>query len=555
MTKQSQKFRNMIGSFGLPRKSALLLLLVLIFVMVATAVAQEGDDGGDAAEPEWVVISEEELPYGTQSTARIIASKDAYLSSLHANTNYGGFTTMGLGYWSGVYNAMRPLLEFNVSGIPSQATINSATMYIYQQSSTPSNDGQMGFKAQYMKQYWDEYTVTWNNANYLGGDEIGIGQNTSALGWKASDVTTMVQAWHNGSRPNYGFLITGDEGPQNNRYRFFRTRQWGGSEPYLVVDYTQCSDLTPPTATVNSLPTWSGTSFTVSWTGNDSGAGIAYFDIEYNINGGSWTRWLSQTTATSATFSGAANGQQYQYRARAADNCGNVGAWTGAQAWTNIDSLPPSATVAPLDQYTFSSSFIVNWDGSDNPGGSGVATYDVQVSVNDGGWQNWITGTALKSGQITGAQQGDKFEFQARATDIAGNVGSYPNFPQASTTVVLYSVAVVRTFPPPPITDQLSFNVSWIGYHPPNVTIVTYDVRYRFNAGSWINWVSTGNLSALFDNVDPNVDGVYDFEARAIDSLGQTEPWTGIPEASMVVDRHPPFIDKPTYLPLIMMSQ
>jgi hypothetical protein len=459
-----------------------------------------------------------------------------------------------MGYSSGAYNAMRLLLEFNVSGVPSQATINNATMYIYQALSTPSNDSDMGFRAQYMKQYWDEYAVTWNNANYLGGDEITIGQNSSALGWKAADVTSMVQAWHNGSRPNYGFIITGDEGPQNNRSRFFRTRQWGGWEPYLVVDYTQCSDFTPPTASVNPLPAWSGTSFNVSWAGNDSGAGIAYYDIEYNVNGGSWSRWLSQTTATSATFNGAANGQQYQFRARAADNCGNVGAWTGTQAFTNIDSVAPSASVAPLDQYTYSSAFIVSWDGEDNPGGSGIVSYDVQAKVNGGSWQNWITGTSLKSAQVTGAQQEDKFEFRVRARDYAGNVGSYPSSPQAATTVVLYSVAIVREFPPPPITDQTSFNVTWLGDPVGNINIITYDVRYRFNGGPWINWISTGNSSALFDQVDPNVDGQYDFEARAVNSVSQTEPWTGIPEASMYVDQHPPFIEPRIYLPVIIMS-
>ena len=554
MTKRTLSFRNMIGSFGLPRKSVFLLLLVLTFVLVATAVAQEGDDGDQAGEPEWVILSEEVLPYGVQSTATIIAGKDAFLSSLFADNNYGGNTTMGMGYLSGIYNAMRPLLYFNVSGVPSQATINSATMYIYQNSSNPSNDANMGFKAQYMKQDWGEYSVTWNNANYLGGDEITVGSNPSSLGWKTGDVTTLVRAWHNGSRPNYGFILTGDEGPQNNRSRFFRTREWGGSQPYIVVDYTQCSDQNPPTATVNPLPTWSGTSFGVSWTGSDNGSGIAYYDIEYNLNGGTWSRWLSQTTSTSANFTGASNGQQYQFRARAADNCGNVGAWTGAQAFTNIDSVAPTATVAPLDPYTTASSFIVYWDGSDNAGGSGIATYDIQVSVNDGGWQDWITNTTLKSGQITGAEQGDKFEFQARARDNAGNVGAYPNYPQASTTVVLYSVAVVRAFPSPPITDQLSFNVSWVGYHAPGVTIVTYDVRYQFNGAAWQNWVSTGNTSALFDDVDPNVDGIYGFEARAIDSLNRTEPWTGIAEASMVVDRHEPFIEVSTYLPLIILS-
>jgi hypothetical protein len=428
---------------------------------------------------------------------------------------------------------MRPIIEFNVSGVPSQATINNATMYIYQQSSSPSNDANMGFKAQYMKQQWSEHSVTWNNANYLGGDEITVGSNTNTLGWKTADVTTLVRAWHNGSRPNYGFILTGDEGPQNNRSRFFRTKEWGGSQPYIVVDYTQCSDQTPPTATVNSLPQFSKSSFNVSWTGSDSGAGISYYNIEYNVNGGSWSRWLSQTTATSATFNNAQNGQQYQFRAQAADNCGNVGNWTGAQAFTNIDSVAPTASVSPLDPYTFTSSFIVRWSGTDNAGGSGLKNYDVQVRVNGGGWQNWINGTTLTSGQITGAKQGEFYEFQARATDNVGNVQSYGNFPQASTTVVLNSVAVVREFASP-ITDQTSFNVSWIGYHAPGVTINTYDVNYRFNNGAWIPWYSGNELNALFTL--GTTDGIYYFEARARDSNGAVEPFTGTAEAAIVVD-------------------
>ena len=173
------------------------------------------------------------------------------------------------------------------------------------------------------------------------------------------------------------------------------------------------------------------------------------------------------------------------------------------------------------------------------------------MRINDGGWQNWITNTSNKSGQITGAKQGDVFEFQARAIDVAGNQGSYPNYAQASTTVVLYSVAIVRDFPSPSITDQLSFNVSWVGYHAPGVNIVTYDVRYHFNDGDWTPWESTPTLSALFDQVNPSVDGTYYFEARAIDSLGQTEPWTGMPEAWMIVDRHEPFIEISTYFPLM----
>lgn len=53
---------------------------------------------------------------------------------------------MGLGYASGTFNAMRALMEFNISSIPANAIIEKAEIFIYQQSSVPPGDAGMGFK-------------------------------------------------------------------------------------------------------------------------------------------------------------------------------------------------------------------------------------------------------------------------------------------------------------------------------------------------------------------------------------------------------------------------
>ena len=242
---------------------------------------------------------------------------------------------------------MRMIIEFNLSTIPSDSVVHSASLSIYQEQSAPANDVNMGLQSQYMKTQWQENLVTWNNANYLGGDIIGLGDNTAALGWKTIDVANVVREWISGARTNYGFIVTGDESPGPNRSRTFASRERAGLEPRMTITFDQSCDSVAPTAWVVTLPAFSADEFNVSWTGTDSApenctpVGIAYYDVQYNINSGSWFNWQTNNTGKSATFKDAQNGQTYGFRARAADNAGNVQGWTDAQASTFVINSQP----------------------------------------------------------------------------------------------------------------------------------------------------------------------------------------------------------------------
>ena len=97
------------------------------------------------------------------------------------------------------------------------------------------------------------------------------------------------------------------------------------------VDYVETvfqspiSDTIPPTSSVAALPaTTATTSFTVSWSGSDTGgSGLKNYDIYVSIDAGSYTLWQNATTATSATFTGP-GGSQYRFYSRARDNAGNL---------------------------------------------------------------------------------------------------------------------------------------------------------------------------------------------------------------------------------------
>ena len=84
-------------------------------------------------------------------------------------------------------------------------------------------------------------------------------------------------------------------------------------------------DITPPTATINSLPANSAAgNIAVSWSGSDAETGIWYFDVQYQINGGSFTSWQTKTTSATATLTGAQCFNTYGFRVRARDLAGNL---------------------------------------------------------------------------------------------------------------------------------------------------------------------------------------------------------------------------------------
>ncbi len=106
-----------------------------------------------------------------------------------------------------------------------------------------------------------------------------------------------------------------------------------------------------PESQVNALPAQSTSPFLVSWTGQDdnSGSGIASYDIYMSDNGGSYQIWLQGITQTSAKFTGKV-GHTYRFYCIATDNVGHVEEKSPitAEATTFTTSGPtPTKTLKP----------------------------------------------------------------------------------------------------------------------------------------------------------------------------------------------------------------
>ncbi len=128
--------------------------------------------------------------------------------------------------------------------------------------------------------------------------------------------------------------------------------------------WTNTIDATPPEASVAALPATVTSPFTVSWSGRDEGSGIASYNVYVSEDDGAYELWQSQTTATSAAYSGSVE-HSYAFVALATDEVGNTEPFpNSAQSTTTVvtassgggssgtsstprASAPPPASPAP----------------------------------------------------------------------------------------------------------------------------------------------------------------------------------------------------------------
>ena len=151
-------------------------------------------------------------------------------------------------------------------------------------------------------------------------------------------------------------------------------------------------DVTPPVSAVATLPVAEATAmFPVSWSGSDVGSGIAFYSIYVSDNFGPFTAWLSQTAATTASYSGQA-GHTYGFYSIATDLAGNIQAPKA--------SADASTTVAAC-------TYALSAGGQTFPAAGGAGSVGV-VAGSGCPWTassaaNWITFVGSASGTGNGS--------------------------------------------------------------------------------------------------------------------------------------------------------
>jgi hypothetical protein len=99
--------------------------------------------------------------------------------------------------------------------------------------------------------------------------------------------------------------------------------------------------------------------------------------------------------------------------------------------FNTFDALTPTSSVQPLPPVIVADTYLVEWSGTDEPAGSGIAAYDLYVSV-DGGPPTLLLTTTDTSISL-GGKEGRSYAFFTVARDNVGHVEPFPAQPDATT--------------------------------------------------------------------------------------------------------------------------
>lgn len=185
------------------------------------------------------------------------SGKDSEVSDYgsNANTNYGDVAVFASYVWTnGTVFREKALLQFDLSSIPADATITSASLDLYADNptttfvgspSTPMNGSNNASYIRRITASWDEHTVTWNNQpSVTSTNQVTLPNSTSTTqDYIGTDVTQLVKDLI--TYGNNGWMIEQvTTSPSNSM--IFRSSDYSDStyRPRLTITYIQSGCLT-----------------------------------------------------------------------------------------------------------------------------------------------------------------------------------------------------------------------------------------------------------------------------------------------------------------------
>jgi len=186
-------------------------------------------------------------------TTTVIGLDDVYLQDA---TQYGSNTSLVIGKSTGTYKK-RTIIKFNVSGVPSNATVINAQMKLRYYGVTGSPWIDRSVQAHQLLVNWGETQATKDNRltgtgwalayGAINGTDANATMESKTLFkvnefpvWKNWDLTTLTQKWINGLATNYGVILWATNEDTDGMNLWFRSSEYSDSNytPRLEVTWS-----------------------------------------------------------------------------------------------------------------------------------------------------------------------------------------------------------------------------------------------------------------------------------------------------------------------------
>jgi RHS repeat-associated protein len=340
-------------------------------------------------------------PGALDGKATYVAADRTSPVGCYDSRNYGGEAYLRVGTAAnGVVH--RPLLWFDLRGIPPGATVSAGTLQLsYNGTSAPTTAAGRGIDVYKVTRAWQEGSgVAPGSCNGTGaswkdvkggvawtspGGDVGSSASASvgpkargADGTDSFNVTSLVQQWVSGAAPNHGVLLRlADESvPADNPYFDYQSDNAAdaGRRPLLTVTFTDPAASQAPWVAVTSPAagaTVRGGQVPLSaGSGDDRRVERVEFLVDNAVVGTDVTAPFEMSWNSATVGNGA-----HTITAKATDDAGNVTTSTGVAA-TVANSAPPAVSLtAPAAGATVTGALTVAATASDDGGVAYVEFY------------------------------------------------------------------------------------------------------------------------------------------------------------------------------------
>lgn len=444
-------------------------------------------------------------------------------------------TMLGTYTWPAAKPANAILMNWNLSALPANAQIQSATLSLYMTGS--------GGDAQYeipvsgivnkspviAKSNGNTYdgTNAWT-ASSVAYNSIPLAQSDIAAavdaplvdkitGYKNWNVTNIVKGWVATPGSNRGLLLNSSSKASSDSNRTFASSEVSDANqrPKLVVTYTLASDATAPAVAISApsgSTTVSGT-VAVSATASDN---VAVTKVEFYVNG------ALQTADTAAPYTYSWNTENfsngaYTLTAKAYDAAGNVGQSSAVSVSVNnvvADTTTPAVTItSPAGGTTISGTVAVASSVSDN-----VAVIKVEFYVN-GALQTTDTAAPYTFSWNTSSFANGTYTLSAKAYDAAGNVGQSSAVSVSVNNVVADTAAPSVAITSPAAYSTVKGTVCAAVSASDNVGVT----KVEYYVGGSLNKTVTASPFGFCVTTTAAFNGTYTMYAKAYDAAGNVK--------------------------------